>query len=68
MKIPNNPAAEAVDRIIAQNVELLNLRTQTEIGNKQYCDRVTAEIASNESIIEMLTPAAEWVEAEDPAV
>lgn len=68
MLVPNNPAAEAVDRVKAQNAELLNMRTQTEIGNKEYCDRLTAEMASNDTIIEMLSPSAEWVEAEDPAV
>ena len=62
MKIPLNPAAEAIDKLVEKNVELDNLKTQTDIANKQYCDRVAAEIASNESIIEMLTPAAEWDE------
>lgn len=65
MKAPSNAAAEAVDNLVAKNAELLNLRTQTEIGNKEYCDRITAEMASNNSIIEMLTPAAEWVEVVD---
>lgn len=65
---PLNPAAEAIEKLNAQNAELLNLRIQTEQGNKEYCDRLNAEMASNESIIEMLTPTAEWVEAEEPAV
>lgn len=65
MKAPSNAAAEAVDSLVAKNAELLNLKVQTEIGNKEYCDRIAAEIASNDSIIEMLTPAAEWVEVVD---
>lgn len=67
MKTPNNSAAEAIDRLTAQNADLLNIRTQTEIGNKEYCDRVTAEIESNNSIIEMLTPNAEWVDTPEPS-
>lgn len=66
--IPNNPAAEAIDKLNSTNNELITLRTQTEIGNKEYCDRLTAEIASNESIIKMLTPAAEWVEEEPTTI
>lgn len=66
MKTPNNPEAEAIDKLTAQNAELLNLKTQTERGNQEYCDRLTAEMASNDSIIEMLSPAAEWVEVTDP--
>lgn len=62
MKIPNNPAAEAIDKLTAQNAELAHLKEQTEIGNREYCERLAGEIASNESIIEMLTPTAEWVE------
>ena len=65
MKTPNNAAAEAVDSLVMKNAELLNMRTQTELGNKEYCDRITAEMASNDSIIEMLTPTAEWVEVVD---
>lgn len=65
MKAPLNPAAEAIEKLSAQNSELAHLKEQTEIGNRDYCDRLAAEIASNESIIEMLSPAAEW--AETPA-
>lgn len=68
MQKPNNPAAEAVDRLAKQNAELLKMRIQTEQGNQEYCDRLNAEIVSNESIIKMLSPSAEWVEAEDPAL
>lgn len=68
MQNPNNPAAEAVDRITLQNSELLKMRIQTEQGHQEYCDRLNAEIASNNSVIEMLTPSAEWVEVEEPAV
>lgn len=64
MKTPLNPAAEAIDKLVEKNVELDNLKTQTDIANKEYCDRVAAEIASNESIIEMLSSAAEWAEEE----
>lgn len=67
MKTPSNPAAEAIDRLVAQNIELSNLKTQTELGNKEYCDRLAAEIASNQTIIDMLTPGAEWVEAVEPS-
>jgi hypothetical protein len=67
MKQPSNPAAEAIEKLNAQNAELLNLRIQTEQGNKDYCDRLNAEIASNESIIAMLEPNAEWTE-EQPTV
>ena len=66
MKAPNNTAAEQVDRLNAQNAELLTLKTQTEQGNLEYCARLDSEIASNESIIAMLTPAAEWVEVTSP--
>ena len=68
MKTPNNIAAEQVDRLTAQNVELLNLKTQTTLGNQEYCDRVDKEIAANEQIIDMLTPTAEWTESNDPTV
>ena len=67
MKTPNNPAAEAIESLLQKNSELLNMRTQTELGNKEYCDRITAEMASNDSIIEMLTPSAEWVDAVEPS-
>lgn len=67
MKTPNNPAAEAVSRLLKQNAELLNMKEQTEIGNREYCDRVTLEIESNESIIAMLEPNAEWVETSEPS-
>lgn len=63
MKIPKNPAAEAIDKLVEKNIELDSLKTQTDIANREYCNRVAAEIASNESIIEMLTPAAEWEES-----
>lgn len=66
MKTPNNIAAEQVDRLTVQNAELLNLKTQTEIGNQEYCARLDAEMAANVSIIDMLTPAAEWTESNDP--
>lgn len=68
MKVPNNPAAEAIDKLIEKNIELDNLKTQTDIANKEYCDRVAAEITSNQSIIDMLTPAAEWVEEEPTTI
>ena len=65
MKTPNNPAAEAIDKLTAQNAELAHLKEQTEIGNRDYCNRLDSEIASNQSIIEMLTPTAEWVDGVD---
>lgn len=68
MKTANNTAAEQIDRLTAQNAELSDLKTQTEIGNQEYCARLESEIAANQTIIEMLTPAAEWVETQDPAV
>ncbi len=67
MKTPNNAAAEAVARLEAQNIELLNLKTQTELGNKEYCDRLASEIESNTSIIEMLSSTAEWVDTVEPS-
>lgn len=67
MKTPNNPAAEAVDRLLTQNIELLNLKTQTELGNKEYCDRLALEIESNKAIIAMLEPNAEWVDTPEPS-
>ena len=68
MKTPNNIAAEQVDRLTVQNAELLNLKTQTELGNQEYCARLDSEMAANDAIIEMLTPAAEWVEEEPTTI
>lgn len=65
MKTANNAAAEQIDRLTAQNAEFEMIKEQTTKGNQEYCDRLDSEIASNTSIIEMLTPTAEWVEVVD---